>query len=138
MYTFDERIVSDLHKDARGYRPRELWWTYWNNCSDAEKQMEWDGLCRELSEEMDRERSAERAAEARFETLIRETVALGAGDEDTALRWILEGEGFQLYDYQYGSGYVAFNFGLSYQNRWRDQLDRITQQKVCELYEELV
>ena len=113
-YTFDEQIVSDLHKDARGYRPRELWWTYWNNCSNAEKQREWDGLCRELSEAMESERHAENMAMIALHQRIQGTMLLGAKDEVQALKWIMEAEEFDDHDLRYGPDYFCYHFGLSY------------------------
>ena len=45
-YTYDEAIVSDLHKDAYGFRPREGFWNHWNLSTHDEKQEMWDGLLR--------------------------------------------------------------------------------------------
>jgi hypothetical protein len=135
-YTFDEHIVSDLHKEARGYRPSEYWWLQWNLCSDAQKQIMWDSLCEEHSEEIEAERRRQEAAVSAFASRIQKTIELGATDEVTALRWILEGENFTLYDYQYGANYAAYHFDLPYENQWREQLDRIAHEKVTELYYE--
>ena len=44
MYTFDEQTLSDLHKDARGSRPRSDWfWDAWNQADNDGKQAIWDG-----------------------------------------------------------------------------------------------
>lgn len=114
MYTFDENIVSDLHKDARGFRPRDVWWTYWSNCTDAEKQREWDGLIRELNEEMNRQRQSEEMAVIAMHQRIQGAMLLGAKDEVQALKWIMEAEEFSDYDLQYGADYFCYHFGLSY------------------------
>jgi hypothetical protein len=113
-YTFDENIVSDLHKDARGYRPREVWWTYWNNSSNAEKQMEWDGLIRELNEEMKSQRHKEAMAVIAMHQRIQGTMLLGAKDEVQALQWIMEAEKFDEFDLRYGADYFCYNFNLPY------------------------
>jgi hypothetical protein len=113
-YTFDEQIVSDLHKDARGYRPREIWWIYWNNYSSAEKQREWDGLLRELSETMESERHAENMAMVALHQRIQGTMLLGAKDEVQALKWIMEAEEFGDHDLHYGPDYFCYHFGISY------------------------
>jgi hypothetical protein len=47
---------------------------------------------------------------------------IGAADEVTAIRWILAAEEFTEYDLAYGADYVAFHFGLSYQNSFQDQI----------------
>jgi hypothetical protein len=131
-YTFDANIFSDLHKDAYGFRPRNH---EFYDASDARKQEIWDAVVRDLEIEMENTRNAEARAVAAFDARIQETIALGAGDVETALRWILEGEEFSLHDYQYGADYVAYHFGLPYANQWCEQLGRITHEKVCELYE---
>ena len=114
MYTFDEQIVSDLHKDARGFRPTSGWWKVWNSMSDSTKQDMWDALCVELSETMDRERRAEADAMIAMHQRIQGTMLLGAKDEVQALKWIMEAEEFSDYDLQYGPSYFCYHFGLSY------------------------
>lgn len=113
-YTFDENIVSDLHKDARGYRPREYFWSEWNNASDFDRQAIWDGLLEELSREMDRERHAQMMAEINMHQRIQGLMLIGAKDEVQALKWIMEAEEFSDIDLQYGASYFCFHFGLNY------------------------
>lgn len=113
-YTFDENIVSDLHKDARGFRPREYFWAEWNNSNDFDRQAIWDGLCRELSETMDRERQAEARAALALTERLEQMYELGATSEVQALQWIMEAEEFDDYDIQYGPSYFCYHFGLSY------------------------
>jgi hypothetical protein len=127
-YTFDENTVSDLHKDARGYRPREYFWAEWNTSNDFDRQAIWEGLIRELNAEMDRERAAEAAALEQFEQLIADTIQFGAGNAETAIRWILEGEDFTGVDLAYGADYVAWHFGMSYSNPYRTQIQTVIDQ----------
>ena len=122
MYTFDEQIVSDLHKDARGYRPDEYFWEEWSQCGDDTRQSMWDSLCRELENTMEAERAAEARAELEFHQRVQGAMLIGAEDEVTAIRWILDAEGLDEHDLAYGADYVAFHFGLSYQNSFRDQI----------------
>ena len=121
-YTFDEMIVSDLHKDARGFRPSEYFWEEWTQCGDDNRQAMWDGLLRELNHTMEAERAAEARAEIEFHQRVQGAMLIGAADEVTAIRWILAAEGFDEYDLAYGKDYVAFHFGLSYQNSFQDQI----------------
>lgn len=93
-YTFDENTVSDLHKDARGFRPSVAWMHAWETSTDEEKQGIWDYLCVEMKESMDRERRMEREAIKDFESDINLNIALGAGDRETALRWMTQDEEF--------------------------------------------
>ena len=113
-YTYDENIISDLHKDARGYRPREYFWSEWNSASDFDRQAIWDGLLEELSREMARQRHAEEMAMIALHQRIQGTMLLGAKDEVQALKWIMEAEEFSDIDLQYGASYFCFHFGLSY------------------------
>lgn len=127
-YTFDDAIISDLHKDARGFRPREYFWAEWNNSTDPERQAIWDSLVNELKQEMDREAAEQADASARFEKLIQDTIALGAGDKANALRWIIEGEGFTDTDLCYGADYVAYHFGLAYNNIYKTAIQAVINQ----------
>jgi hypothetical protein len=114
MYTFDENIVSDLHKDARGYRPREYFWKEWKDSNDFDRQAIWDGLTNELNVEMARERQAQLNAEIKMHQRIQGVMLVGAEDEVQALKWIMEAEEFSDIDLQYGASYFCFHFGLSY------------------------
>lgn len=113
-YSFDERIVSDLHKDARGCRPSQFWWEIWNESTDDRKQTIWDSLIVELNDEIERERQAENAALIALHQRIQGTMLIGAKDEVQALKWIMEAEQFDDYDLRYGPSYFCYHFGLNY------------------------
>lgn len=113
-YTFDEQIVSDLHKDARGFRPNVAWMHAWQTSTDDEKQGIWDSLCEELSESMDQERQAQARAALALTERLEQMYELGAKSEVQALQWIMEAEEFDDYDLQYGPSYFCYHFGLSY------------------------
>jgi hypothetical protein len=121
-YTFDAQIVSDLHKDARGFRPSEYFWEEWDQCGDDNRQAMWDGLLRELEDTMAEDRRREAQALEDFAQLIINNINLGAGSVETAIRWILEAEEFSQFDLAYGADYVAFRFGLSYSNPYKDRI----------------
>ena len=54
QYTFDESIVSDLHKDAYGFRPSAAFYAEWSNSTDDGKQEIWDNLISALTDTLDR------------------------------------------------------------------------------------
>lgn len=90
-YTYDARIVSDLHKDAYGFRPSQGWWQSWNVMTEDQKQAEWNTLLSAMESELQMERERDtRNAEA-FESRIEATIAVGASDRVTAIRWIIQG-----------------------------------------------
>ena len=128
MYTFDSNIVSDLHKDARGFRPSEYFWEEWDQCGDDNRQAMWDSLCRELEESMAEDRRREAQALEDFAQLIIDNINLGAGSVETAIRWTLEAEEFSEYDLAYGANYVAWHFGLAYDNPYKDQIAAVIRQ----------
>lgn len=114
QYTFDEAIVSDLHKDARGFRPSHHWMELWNYADDDQKQTMWDALSQELSAELDRERVAKARAMLALAERLEKMYELGAKSEVQALQWIMEAEEFSDFDLQYGADYFCYHFDLDY------------------------
>lgn len=130
-YTFDENTFSDLFKEVHGFRPRNH---EFYNAADNRKQELWDDLLVDLDYAVNEEKMQKDAAVKAFAARIKDTILLGAADEETAIRWILEGEKFSLNDYQYGADYIAYHFNLSYDNQWRETLAVLSQDMVVELY----
>lgn len=91
-FSYDEDIVSDLHKDAYGFRPSQSWWLEWKYSSSEEKQLEWDRLISALEESIKAEKQDEERAIVRFSKRIQEVIDSGAKDRETALRWIMEAD----------------------------------------------
>lgn len=108
-YTFDENCVSDLHKDAYGFRPGQNWWDTWNSNTDAEKQAEWDYLIEAMEASVARDQEREDRAVIDFEKMVALTIENGAKDRETAFRWIMEAS-----DSQGDWDYLAWNLGIPY------------------------
>ena len=51
-YTFDELSVSDLHKDAYGFRPSESFWREWQASDNDGKQELWDSMIDVLNSDL--------------------------------------------------------------------------------------
>jgi len=118
MYTFDDNIVSDLHKDAYGFRPGEYFWSSWTGSSDAEKQVIWDNLIINLDREMEREREAQAAAIVRFEERILDTMSVVvSANRGDVVRYFADMEGcdddLEHLEYLMGIpyGYITKEFG---------------------------
>ncbi len=47
-YTYDDMSVSDLHKDAFGFRPSETFWQEWELSDRDARQRIWDDLINAL------------------------------------------------------------------------------------------
>jgi hypothetical protein len=113
-YTFDNSIVSDLHKDAYGFRPSSYFWDDWKASTDDQKQVIWDGLLRDLDAEMERERNAQLQAVADFEAMVQSNLDHGAQSREDAVRWVVQGLGLDEMDLRYGGSRVCYELGLPF------------------------
>ena len=115
MFTFDDHIVSDLHKDARGFRPHAAFIEGWNSSDDENKQAIWDGLVRELERHQAWEAMREREALLEFHDNLESIIEFGAGDRRTALRWMTQGETFyhsqDVEGWVYSQGILFTDYG---------------------------
>ena len=113
VYTFDETIVSDLHKDAYGFRPSSYWWEVWSESTDDQKQGTWDDLIDALRVEQEYEAERHARAIERFEHLVAKTIEHGAADRETALRWIMDASicdgDWEFLCHEHGLPYGFFN-----------------------------
>jgi hypothetical protein len=108
-YTFDMFTVSDLYKDAYGFRPSREWTMKFNSMSDLDKQNEWNYLCSVMVESMNEERNSEsRAYDAWMNRIndIKETNGISLSD---AIRWDM-----QDMECEGDIGYYCFQLGVSY------------------------
>ena len=94
MYTYSDELISDLHKDARGFRPHEAFYEGWTQSDDDNKQAIWDGLCREMDRREEMEARNEAYLLAKFKEEVQSYIELGDGDRQTALRWMTQNETF--------------------------------------------
>jgi hypothetical protein len=108
-YTFDESILSDLHKEAYGYRPAAAYYDAWSEMADFAKQAEWDRLVRLVKEEYERERLMEDLAHERWSAHLAQLMADDGIDYATALRWDMA-----AMDAADDAGYYCFKWGISY------------------------
>jgi hypothetical protein len=89
-YTFSDELISDLHKDALGFRPNWDYYTWWNTCTDDEKQAEWDSLVDAMERNMQLEREEQERASEDFIRTIGTLRGAGATSFEMALRWLHE------------------------------------------------
>lgn len=85
--------LSDFYKDAYGFRPRghyKEWWT------QEEIDAEYDRLSAICEENRVEEEHRQKIALTEFEDTIKETIANGAADRQTAIRWLIEAEGLDI------------------------------------------
>lgn len=95
-YTFDDNIISDLHKDARGYRPSQDFWHGWNTMGDDTKQSVWDMLIEELNESIEMEKEQDEQALIEFRKLLKTVMTACSCGWKNALRILIENEGMSI------------------------------------------
>ena len=115
-YTFCENTISDLHKDAWGYRPSQGFWVRWEASNDDAKQSIWNDLIDDMvkNDAEDAKIKAENAS--KLAKRIKEVCKLGASNYRTAIRWILEADGLE-HDKYYGGDQLS----LGVQHRLQTQ-----------------
>ena len=109
MIDLSDTLISDLHKDARGYRPRYLP----THMEEGEFQALWDGLTEELDENMELERANMLDAQREYETRISRLEAAYGIARPTAMRWDMEAETDGDRE-PCDVGYWLFNQGMAY------------------------
>ena len=110
QYTFDENIVSDLYKEAYGLRPREYFWSEWEEATNDRKQAIWDDLLDTADREAEREREMQIEAEHDVEDRIRFIMSTIAGcTREDAIRHLHD-----AYDTHGDTEYLEFNLGVRY------------------------
>jgi len=82
-------LYSDLHKDVYGFRPRGYWSP---SATEADIAAEIESLGKQLEVVMDEEAQRQAENAVRAERRIAETIAMGAGDRENAIRWLREAE----------------------------------------------
>lgn len=90
IYNF-QATYSDMYKEAYGFRPR-------HDTSSWTKEtwkVELDRVEADLEAEIEDEKAREEACVNSFKELVQNTIQCGAGDYDTALRWLTQEENFR-------------------------------------------
>lgn len=103
-------IFWDMYKDAYGVRPRGIDTAAWT-LEDFEKEFKMLGQVIEQEEQARMVREAEAVRE--FEKTVESVIQAGAGDRETALRWIMDssdaGGDWEYFCFLRGLPYGYFN-----------------------------
>ena len=75
-YTYDENILSDLHKDAYGIRPSETFYREWDLLDSDGKQDLWDALVDAVGDSIREEERHHNMAIAEFESWVKQTMKI--------------------------------------------------------------
>lgn len=109
---FSKTDLSDFSKEANGFRCRTYkeWWT------KEELEEEYHHLGAICEENRIRDEARNHQAMLDFNKVVEETIANGAGDKDTAIRWLVQAEGLEL-NSKYDLEYFFWGYGLSYEKQ---------------------
>ena len=110
---YDEAILSDLFKDANGFRPRELFWSNWNASTVAERNTIWDSLLADVERSIAEDKAQDEAAIMSYEHSLSELMAAGAPDRAAAIEWLVGSLREPDHLWQ-GAGEVCWALGLPY------------------------
>jgi len=101
-----EGDIWDLYKDVHGIRPR---WINFDAMTLEDLEAFMDGLLEDLQEENERRAIEEAHAIQKFEKLIADTIQNGAGDRETAIRWLKQAD-----EYYHDESHMCYEYGLPY------------------------
>ena len=125
-YTYSDKLYSDFHKDAFGFRPSTLTIVNWIEMTPDEKQAEWDSIRRVFEYNQRQEELAKQRATQDFESLVELAISVGAKDRETAIRWLTKDEDF---DHSQDVEHWVYNQGLLFTDTGRELVALILQQK---------
>jgi hypothetical protein len=89
-----DMCFSDYFKDLNGFRPRGSTWDYYLGLSAEALEKSLDEMDAEMEAQIKESKLQKEEDVQAMKAEIAKAIALGAGDETTALRWITEGEDF--------------------------------------------
>jgi hypothetical protein len=111
-------IMSDMHKDAYGFRPRHINYSVF---TDAELEAECD-YYQEVMESNEKLETIRLEDDIKaFDKLVQQTIEMGAGNRKTALRWIVDGAD------DWDSEAIVWNMGLLHSDTGRALVKEINE-----------
>jgi len=121
-YTWASDLISDLHKEAHGFRPSKDFFNRWQFADADARQEIWDTLIiiAEREDNAKQERIAMAAEE--FENRVSSTIAFGAKDRTQAIEWIMRAEDCSsVNELEWKMG---LNYGYLYLTKDPDELNQ--------------
>ncbi len=123
-YTFCENTISDLHKDAWGYRPSQGFWVRWEASNDDAKQKIWNDLIDDMVKNDEEEAKIKAENASKLAKRIKEACQLGAKNYRTAIKWILEADELEE-DKSYQGDQLCWEFDIPFKHKKLFKLARV-------------
>lgn len=91
MYTFDENLISDLHKDAYGFRPSESFWSTFAAFNPDQKQALWDSMIADLNSSIEEDRKLQEEAVVKFEDRV-DNLMHDSTTRKIVVKWLMDAD----------------------------------------------
>ena len=117
-----DMCFSDFYKDTYGVRPRDAAWEYYEGLSADEFNKDIEYMISKMEGDTLAEAQAQEEAVQTFKQTVQKTIELGAGDEETALRWMTQSQTF--YHGQDVEHYV-WEQGILFTDYGRELVDKL-------------
>ena len=92
--SYDENIISDLHKDAYGFRPDSSFWATFAVFNPIQKQALWDSMIADLNRSIEDEEEGYKMAAEEFEARI-DSLMHDSPTRQDVVNWFLRAENHQ-------------------------------------------
>lgn len=116
MFTYSDDIISDLHKDARGFRPSEYFWEEWTQSPADIKQKIWDKLIEEMEYNQKEEARIEAANLVEFRKQVAATMKFCDCNWKKAVTFLADAEGDDV-DCDQDFDYFLWKQGIGFNDR---------------------
>lgn len=116
MFTYCDDTISDLHKDARGFRPSEYFWEEWTQSPQEAKQRIWNNLIEELAYNQKEEERIEAANLAKFREQVAATMKFCDCNWKKAVEFLADAEGEDI-DNDQSFDYFLWCQGIGFEDR---------------------
>lgn len=117
-YTFENYLISDLHKEAYGFRPTQRFFDDWDGYTDAEKQEVWDSLVATMEENAVMEKEVEAQNLSEFRERVRMVMNVMSCGWKKAVEALAQAE---KKDLSYEFDYFLWGQGLGFDDRKKIQ-----------------
>ena len=131
MFTFDDTLYSDLHKDACGFRPTRD--DIYYSAPNEQKQKIWDSLCKEVDNQIENTSKEQAAAIIAFDKRIEEVMTLVIGStRNDAIRFIIEADfdDNDITNIKADPAYACYHYGINYIEGTFEELNASNDPKV--------
>jgi len=116
MFTYCDDIISDLHKDAYGFRPGQRFFDDWSEYTPTEKQEVWDSLISTMEHNQKEEARHEAANLAKFREQVAATMKFCDCNWKKAVEFLADAEGEDI-DNDQAFDYFLWCQGIGFEDR---------------------